>query len=522
MTAIWTSDAVTTLARSVLDAEDHEVAAAMRARVHTVLRVLLPADADVPGQAAELEILLTALERVLHPADAEKMWLILAVLSARLPQQSGVEDALRSARLDGPLAVVAEALKATVASQDGKPYVDVEVIRGEVLVDLHHTSQASFATGIQRVARETASRWRRDHPIVPVGWTELFDGLHRLPAAQEKRALWGSGDTAPPETILTGTKADTHLDSVIVPWECSYLVPELLAEPERTRAFQSIVRHSRSTVGMLGFDCVPLTTAETTADGMGGAFAMMLSAATYASRLAAISHGAAREYRGWTAMLAGTGLPGPAIAAISLPVQAHPVDAAGLAKAQLQCLTPGLPMVLVVGSHEPRKNHLAVLHAAEVLWREGLAFSVVFVGGNAWNSERFTNRLRELQNDSRAVHSLSAIDDDILWGAYRSARCTVFPSLNEGFGLPIAESLACGTPVITSNFGSMAEIAANGGALLIDPRDDADLTNAMRSMLTDDDLHARLAAEALKVPVRSWDEYAEQTWDYLVAGTPPG
>jgi glycosyltransferase involved in cell wall biosynthesis len=92
----------------------------------------------------------------------------------------------------------------------------------------------------------------------------------------------------------------------------------------------------------------------------------------------------------------------------------------------------------------------------------------------------------------------------------------IFPSLNEGFGLPVAESLASGTPVITSDHGSMREIAVAGGALLVDPRDDLDITGALRALLTDDELHARLSAQARALPHRSWDSYAAELWQYLV------
>jgi len=113
------------------------------------------------------------------------------------------------------------------------------------------------------------------------------------------------------------------------------------------------------------------------------------------------------------------------------------------------------------------------------------------------------------------VQSIAAVSDDLLWAAYRIARCVVFPSLNEGFGLPVAESLACGTPAITSDFGSMREIAKAGGALLINPRNDSELVTGLDRLLTDDALHARLAAEAREVPTRSWDDYAAETWAYL-------
>ena len=89
--------------------------------------------------------------------------------------------------------------------------------------------------------------------------------------------------------------------------------------------------------------------------------------------------------------------------------------------------------------------------------------------------------------------SVRALSDDLLWAAYRLAHCVVFPSLNEGFGLPVAESLACGTPVVTSGFGSMREIARHGGAILVDPRDDHDIAAGLRLMLTDRELHETLS-----------------------------
>ena len=167
-------------------------------------------------------------------------------------------------------------------------------------------------------------------------------------------------------------------------------------------------------------------------------------------------------------------------------------------------------MVLVVGSHEPRKNHLAVLQAAELLWSEGVRFTLVFVGAGSWKANDYESTLDRLVMEGRPVQSLRALPDRLLWAAYRLAHCTIFPSLNEGFGLPVAESLAVGTPVITSGYGSMRDILApNGdpvGGLLVDPRDDASLLEAMRTLLTDDATYQRLKLEAAHHVGRTWRE----------------
>jgi glycosyltransferase involved in cell wall biosynthesis len=82
--------------------------------------------------------------------------------------------------------------------------------------------------------------------------------------------------------------------------------------------------------------------------------------------------------------------------------------------------------------------------------------------------------------------------------------------------LPVAESLGAGTPVVTSDFGSMAEIAEAGGCVLVDPRNDEAIAEGVRSLLVDEELHKRLAAEASARRPRSWGEYADDVWDAMV------
>ena len=113
------------------------------------------------------------------------------------------------------------------------------------------------------------------------------------------------------------------------------------------------------------------------------------------------------------------------------------------------------------------------------------------------------------------METASRVPDRLLWAAYRLARLTVFPSLNEGFGLPVAESLAAGTPVVTSDYGSMREIAEHGGALLVDPRDDQRIAAALGLLLNDDGVLAELREQARTRPRRTWVDYASEVWEYL-------
>ena len=310
-------------------------------------------------------------------------------------------------------------------------------------------------------------------------------------------------------------------ERVVVPWRGTYVLPELAIQPRRCAGLQALAEHSPTRCGVIGFDCVPLTSPETSARGFAAVFALNLAAVAHFDRVVAISEAAAVEYRGWRRMLGGAGLPGPEVTPLALPEHAPTASEEDLERARRRFMIADLPFVLCVGSHEPRKNHLAVLHAAELLWRRGLRFSLTFVGGNSWKNDDFRSTLRRLVAEGRPVESVSRLDDSTLWAAYRLARCTLFPSLNEGFGLPVAESLSAGTPAITSQFGSMAEIAAGGGALLVDPRDDADLAAALERLLVDDELHARLVAEASSRRPTGWMQYAEALWTQMHADGQP-
>jgi Glycosyl transferases group 1 len=483
---------------------------ALANRMRTLLTALGAAAPDAQGLR-----LLGALEDALEAGEPNETWLALAVLTARLPDAAQVLRLARATRLDGPLAGLSAALQES-GQLTARHWPQVEVVTGRVLVDVHDTARNRFPTGIQRVARQLASRWMRDHDVLLVGWTEGFTAYRRLSAVEIEAVLHGCsrGSPAPPRPDM----------AVLVPWGCTHLVPELPAETEQAPRYQACASFSRSATGLIGFDCVPVMAAETTAGGMSTHFARYLAAAAQVDRIATISEAAGIEYRGWRTMLAGAGQPGPDIRSVALPLEATQPTAAALAEVRELLGIGSLPVVLSVGSHEPRKNHLAVLHAAELLWREGLLFNLVFVGGNSWNSAPFEAQVETLRTSNRPVQTILGLPDDLLWAAFRLAYCTVFVSLHEGFGLPVAESLAAGTPVITSDFGSMQEIAGHGGALLVDARSDRSITEALRRVLTDGALRNQLAAEAASLPRRSWDDYARETWEYLVpeeASAPP-
>ncbi|TKR23332.1 glycosyltransferase family 4 protein [Cellulomonas hominis] len=500
---------VTGRLRSALDPRPEVATDAWDRRVATLVGVL-GEDAgtgSAPGSDPEARLL-----RLLADASEAQVWLALAVLSARLPAPAEVVTVRRAARTAGPSAVLEAARAATTGASARR---EVRVLRDRTLVDMGDLVLFPLGTGIQRVARNVGRVWRDRHDVTAVAWTPELDALRALTAAERDRAL--AGDDAP--VLVDVAEPGDAAPVVVVPWGGRYLLPELAIQVRRCAALHGLAAHSPTRCGVIGFDLVPITSAETSAEGFAAVFALNLAAVAEFDAVAAISDAAATEYEGWRRMLGGAGLPGPHVEAVGLPAHAPEPSEADLAEARDRFTVGGQPLVLCVGSHEPRKNHLAVLHAAELLWRRGRRFTLTFVGGNSWNSDAFSRRLGELQGAGRPVESVSRLDDRLLWAAYRVAHCTVFPSLNEGFGLPVAESVAAGTPALASDFGSMREIAARGGVLLVDPRDDHAIADGLDRLLTDDALHARLTADAAVAPETSWEEYAERVWD-LLTGAP--
>jgi glycosyltransferase involved in cell wall biosynthesis len=437
------------------------------------------------------------------------LWLASAVLDAELPTDEDMGEMLVRARLGGTWAALTPHLRRLAAEER---FRKVEIIRGGVTCDVHTTAQSAFLSGIQRVVRETTSRWEQEHDLEFVGWTKERTALRRL-TENEYDGMFGH---------FAPSGHDVGLPPSVIPWESTHLWVEVVTDPRRVGRLHAMAQYSRNEVAVLGYDSIPVTSAVTVADGMTAAFTRALSAVRYADRVAMISPAAAEEFRGWVDMGAGRRGAGPAVTAVSLAVASGTPTDADLEEARAGLVTDGLPMVLVVGSHEPRKNHLAVLHAAELLWRQGLRFSMVFVGAGSWNATDYETTVNGLIGAGRPIQSIRGLPDRLLWAAYRLAHCTLFPSLNEGFGLPVAESLAAGTPVITSGFGSMRDIVAPKGVplggLLVDPRDDESVVAALRAMLSDEELHRRLVEETAQHPERTWDQYAEELWSFLVAG----
>ena len=162
---------------------------------------------------------------------------------------------------------------------------------------------------------------------------------------------------------------------------------------------------------------------------------------------------------------------------------------------------------------EPRKNLPHLLHCFHRLLRQERPPEVqlVLVGATGWKADPILDLLQEHPDLRTRVVLAGYVPDTDLAALYSGARAFVYPSLYEGFGLPVLEAMQCGTPVITSDVSALPEVVGDAG-LVVSPTDADALSAALLRLVTDDALAADLSGRGLRrASLFSWDRTAEST-----------
>ncbi|HEY8839688.1 MAG TPA: glycosyltransferase family 1 protein [Candidatus Dormibacteraeota bacterium] len=177
-------------------------------------------------------------------------------------------------------------------------------------------------------------------------------------------------------------------------------------------------------------------------------------------------------------------------------------------------LEPGF--ILAVGTVEPRKNYPRLLAAYRHLRRESVPLllgdrpgvpELVIAGRPGWAYGDTLERIKA----ERGVRYLGHVDDATLSALYRSAAILAFPSLYEGFGLPLLEAMAQGLPAVVGNAGALPELA-DGAAILVDPEDVLSIAAGLERLLADTSLRDKLgAAGRLRAAEFTWERAASTT-----------
>jgi glycosyltransferase involved in cell wall biosynthesis len=167
--------------------------------------------------------------------------------------------------------------------------------------------------------------------------------------------------------------------------------------------------------------------------------------------------------------------------------------------------------ILYLGTLEPRKNIEALVAACERLWGQRRSRpDLVLAGGTGWRTRSLMRRIaRSAFRDK--IHQAGYAPRELACELYRAAEVFVYPSLAEGFGLPVAEAMACGTPVVVSTAEALQEVAG-GAALLAEPQDIAGLARQIELALEDGAIRERLRRDGLaRAAEFSWKAAADAT-----------
>lgn len=166
------------------------------------------------------------------------------------------------------------------------------------------------------------------------------------------------------------------------------------------------------------------------------------------------------------------------------------------------------PMILHVGALQRRKNILRLVEAFEQMpagWR------LVLAGSTGYSAGEILERIERSEARAR-IEVTGYITDTRLQDLYRRARMLVFPSLDEGFGIPLLEAMAYGVPIVTSKGSALGEVARDA-AILVDPLRVDEIAGAMTRMASDEALRGEVVSRGLSIAGRhGWQAAAHQTW----------
>lgn len=392
-----------------------------------------------------------------------------------------------------------------------------------------HTINCPVNTGMQRVTRQLArALLSHGERIVFVKWSTQLNGLVLVNQLELNHlAQWGGPRIDAKETAEKGYPPGNDCEPVAVVVAGSsihnrnwLIVPEVahINFHGRQLTLEVILAAKRLHLrtAFVFYDAIPLRREELA--GMAPTHEDYMRQLLQADAVLPISAWSAQELIGFLGhheRVAGKFL--PAIAPLLLPAE---VNGRERVTSTRHSISDGPRRILCVGSIDERKNQLCLVRAFVKLALEGTA--------NGWQLDLIGNcnpglhqELASLMEACPSVKWHGHSSDDDLKQAYTQCEFTVFPSVEEGFGLPIAESLWYGKPCLCANFGPMAEIAGGGGCLQIDTTDEEALSRGLSRLIQDNDLRGHLAGEATTRRLDTWIDYGFQFSETLATKSNP-
>jgi glycosyltransferase involved in cell wall biosynthesis len=384
-----------------------------------------------------------------------------------------------------------------------------DFVQNEVLIDVTDTCNFNINTGIQRVVRNLVKELLLAKKAFRlVTWTSSEEAFRMLTDGELKVVTGENLSLGRSPEFGLGDPPDFRK---LIPMGCNVLVPELATQTKRVARSVYLANNSSNSFFAIIHDSVPILLPDTTGDGMVSAFTTQLNLIKACKTVIANSSSTAHEVTSLLSGLHSQGKTPPFTVELPLPTS----TLFQLENMQSEQNSP--PRLLVVGSHEPRKNHERILAAAELLWQEGHDFELHFVGGRGWNSEYFWELFSLLKQRGRKVFSHFGITDQELMEMYLTSDAFLSFSLHEGFGLPISEAATAGLRVITTNHGGQGELARLFSAQVSQGTGVLEIREALHLFLNEENefMDSTINKKVKTASLSTWEQYAKEVFELV-------
>ena len=383
------------------------------------------------------------------------------------------------------------------------------ISRMTLVIDVSNSVRDPANSGVIRVTRRVC-RTLQDiaEPIFAVWQADL--GRYGLPTALELGQLGQFNGPAAPRAIPCSPSSTQR-----IPLEnalATHSGPKwlLLSETIAADELRRIISFARTTglhIGAIFYDAIPVLKPELCNAEMQSNHAGYMKELANADVVMPISHFSADSL---TSMWASLGQHVNAhVAADVLPGEFGGVQRNELPK---EAQAGDAVRILCVSTLEPRKNHKRLIEACLLMKQNhpDLRWQLILVGNRYAGAFEIADYVSEISLLHPEIQWLGIVDDAVLEREYRDADFSVYPSVMEGFGMPIMESIWHGRPCLCANEGVMSELAAGGGCLTTGVLDVHRLSEDIYKLCTDLHLRRQLSHAALHRPIKTWKDYAAE------------
>ncbi|MDX2187540.1 MAG: glycosyltransferase [Opitutaceae bacterium] len=377
-----------------------------------------------------------------------------------------------------------------------------------IWVDTTHTAHSGARTGVQKVVRAIIRELPGAQPLTfdPFArhWRELKSWERRRlagagPVSAKRSAKW------PWHARLAGWLDRARATRTPLPSGKAVLLPEIFG-PDVGTHLATLRQQGQGPIAAVFHDAIALKLPELSPPATVARFPSYLRELAQCDAIAAVSDDSRRALETFWSW-AGIDRPPPVT---TLPLG---VDRPTLPPSPLPT---GTPVVLCVGTLEGRKNHVSFLSACQMLWSQGLKFEVVLIGhAHQVTGATALRKVAELST-TYPLRYYGSVSDADLERAYNASSFTVYPSLMEGFGLPVLESVIRGRPCICGLGGALRETASGGGCLGVTEPTVNGFASAMATLIQQRPLLEKLAHEATHRQFRTWQEYSVELECWLL------